>query len=90
MQERSAMLYDTAPFKTMARMLEGIEVDPKICKGKPRLQGTEITVEAILNLIADGYDTLDITRMHPELEDVHVRRCARYAVWLIEHPDLAL
>ena len=83
-------LYESAPFKYMARMLEGIEVDPKICSGKPRLQGTEITVESILNLIADGYDTADILGMHPDLEDVHVRRCARYGLWLVEHPDLAL
>ncbi len=83
-------LYESAPFKYMASMLEGIEVDPEICNGKPRLEGTEITVESILNLIADGYNTPDILRTHPGLEDVHVRRCARYASWLIEHPDLAL
>ena len=35
-------LYESAPFKYMAHMLEGIEVDPKICGGKPRLEGTEI------------------------------------------------
>ena len=83
-------LYESAPFKYMAHMLEGIDVDPKVCDGKPRLEGTEITVESILNLMADGYDTPDILEMHPGLEDVHVRRCARYALWVMEHPDLVL
>ena len=49
-----------------------ISVDPKICSGKPCIQGTRIMVKNILGMIAGGYTIEKILEAYPELtrEDV--------------------
>ena len=63
-------------------MLDRITVDPGICNGKPRIQGTRITVDFVLKLFGDGYTADDIVREYPELEKDDVYQSAKYGAWL--------
>jgi uncharacterized protein (DUF433 family) len=49
-----------------------ITVDPDILVGKPIIKGTRISVELILDRVADGWTTEDILSAYPHLtrEDV--------------------
>jgi len=55
-------------------LMERIEVNPRICHGKPVIRGTRIMVRNILGALAGG-DTIEaILRNYPELtvEDIRV------------------
>lgn len=49
-----------------------IIVDPEILVGKPIIKGTRISVELILDRVADGWSMEDILKAYPHLarEDV--------------------
>ncbi len=49
-----------------------ITVDPAILVGKPIIKGTRISVELILDRVADGWTTEDILTSYPNItrEDV--------------------
>ena len=44
-----------------------ISVDPEILQGKPRITGTRISVEFILELLSLGYSISDILDDYPQL-----------------------
>jgi uncharacterized protein (DUF433 family) len=53
-------------------MLDRIQVDPRVCEGRPTTHGLRITVEFVLKLLGDGYTAADIVREYPELEEEDV------------------
>ena len=59
--------------------MERITVNPRILGGKPIIEGTRISVELILDLLASGASEEDILEDYPHLslEDIHA--CLRYA-----------
>jgi len=60
-------------------MIDRIIADPKILGGKPIVQGTRLSVEFILELLASDVPEEDILEDYPHLtrEDIHA--CLRYA-----------
>ena len=61
-------------------MLERIKVDPKICHGKPIIQGTRIMVWQILDLIEDDLTFDDIiNEYYPKLTKEDIKACIEYA-----------
>ena len=61
-------------------MFERIKVDPKICHGKPVIQGTRIMVWQILDLIEDGLTFDDIINdYYPKLTKKDIKACIEYA-----------
>ena len=58
---------------------ERIVVDPAILVGKPVIRGTRLSVELIVDLLAQGWSEADLLRSYPKLtvEDVHA--CLKYA-----------
>ncbi len=63
-------------------MWQRIQVDPKVCNGKPTIRGLRITVDFVLKLLGDGYTAEDIVREYPELEKEDVYEAAKYGAWL--------
>ncbi len=63
-------------------MWQRIQVDPKVCNGKPTIRGMRITVDFVLKLLGDGYTAEDIVREYPELEKEDVYEAAKYGAWL--------
>ncbi|WP_454296656.1 DUF433 domain-containing protein [Salana multivorans] len=50
------------------RHLDRIAVDPDIVHGKPRIRGTRVTVQVILELLAAGETIDEIVAEYDELE----------------------
>jgi len=45
-----------------------IAVDPKVLAGKPVIKGTRISVEFVLELLANGWTIEDILKNYPQLK----------------------
>ena len=61
---------------------ERIDIDPRVCFGKPRVKGTRIWVGLILGLMADGMSTDEILSEYPQLSDADLRACLAYGAQL--------
>jgi uncharacterized protein (DUF433 family) len=66
---------------------ERIEIDPKVCNGKPVIKGTRIPVTVILEQIAEGESWEAILAGYPELtrEDMHA--ALSYARTSVDHTE---
>lgn len=72
-------------------MLERIAVSPDIHFGKPCVAGTRVTVQNVLELVAEGLSFAEISRnYYPELSDEDIRACLRYATALVAAEDIHL
>ncbi len=58
---------------------ERIVVDPAVLVGKPVIRGTRLSVELIVDLLAQGWSEADVLASYPKLtvEDIHA--CLKYA-----------
>lgn len=56
----------------MARLLDRISIDPRVCFGKPCINGTRIWVSLLLDQLAAGVLEKDLLANYPQLshEDV--------------------
>jgi uncharacterized protein (DUF433 family) len=68
--------------------LEKIELNPKVCNGKPVIKGTRIPVSIILEQLAEGESWDQILSGYPELtrEDIHA--ALDYARASIDHVEI--
>ncbi len=56
-----------------------IVIDPRILAGKPIIKGTKISVEFILELLANGWTDKRIMENYPQLKREDIRATLRYA-----------
>ncbi len=61
-----------------------IEADPNICGGKPVIKGTRITVEFILELLANGWSYEEILENYPQLKKEDILEAIKYAVEVLK------
>ncbi len=59
--------------------MERITVNPRILGGKPIIEGTRISVEFILDLLASAVSEENILADYPHLNREDIRACLRYA-----------
>ena len=57
-----------------------IECHPEIMLGKPVFKGTRITVELVLEKIADGVTVEELLRSYPRLRPKHIRAAFAFSV----------
>jgi len=67
---------------------ERIELDPKVCNGKPVIKGTRIPVAVILEQISEGETWEKIRANYPELTREDIRAALLYARASLEHAEL--
>jgi uncharacterized protein (DUF433 family) len=67
-----------------------IEIDPKICSGKPVIRGTRILVTSILSQIGAGESFESIRRGFPGLTDDDIRAAVEFAKDSVEATELAV
>ena len=69
-------------------LLDRIELDPRVCNGRPVIKGTRIPVSVILEQIAeDGtWDTL--LAGYPELKKEDIQAALLYARASLEHTEV--
>ena len=58
---------------------ERITIDPQTLAGKPVIKGTRISLEFILELLANGWTEQDITENYPQLVREDIQSALRYA-----------
>lgn len=60
-------------------LLKRIVVDPRVMTGKPIINGTRLTVEFILNLLAHGATTREILDEYDGLTPEDIQACLLFA-----------
>lgn len=56
-----------------------IEQRPDVMLGKPVIKGTRLTVELIIESLAEGASETDLLKAHPRLRPEHIRAALAYA-----------
>ncbi len=69
------------------KLLERIEIDPRVCNGKPVIKGTRIPVTVILEHIAEGASWDSIITSYPELKKEDIQAALYYARTSLEHSE---
>ena len=64
---------------TDPKLLKRIVLDPKIMVGKPTIQGTRLTVDFILNLLAHGTTVDEILAEYEGLTLLDIQACLLFA-----------
>jgi len=74
----------------MPKIAERIEADPNVCHGKPRIAGTRIMVEQVLDLLAAGISIAEITseEYFPDLSQKDVLACVAFANQLLKGEEI--
>lgn len=65
-------------------MARRIVLDSEVLVGKPILEGTRISVEFVMGLLADGWSHEDILRNYPHLSNDDITACLKYATELLQ------
>ena len=58
---------------------ERIDLAPEVLAGKPVVKGTRLSVQLILELLADDWSTEEVLDQYPTLTKADVLACLRYA-----------
>ena len=67
-----------------------IERVPGVMLGKPIIRGTRITVEFILERLAQGAKPEDLVRSHPPLTPEQITAALAYALSVVRQDELLL
>ena len=70
--------------------LKRIELDPKVCNGKPVIRGSRIPVSVILEQVAEGESWDSILTGFPELTREDIQAALLYARASIEHTEISV
>jgi len=66
-----------------------IEINPRVCGGKPVIRGTRIPISVLVDQLAEGESWDSMIRGYPELTDADIRAALHYASAAIEHTEFA-
>jgi uncharacterized protein (DUF433 family) len=67
-----------------------IEINPQVMMGKPVIRGTRITVELILNKLAEGATEGELLEDYPNLTPEDVRAAMAYGAASVAHEEVVL
>ena len=76
--------------KEVAMLADRIEIDPRVCGGKPVVNGTRIPVAVIIEQLSTGETWDAILNGYPELTRQDIEAALRYASKALEHPEYEL
>lgn len=72
----------------MEKLIERIQVDPKICHGQPCIKGTRVMVYLVLELLETGLTPDQIIKdYYPQLMKQDIEACLHYAASLIRDTE---
>lgn len=69
-------------------MKSRIELDPRVCNGRPVIKGTRIPVSVILEQIAEGGSWDQLLRDYPELQREDIQAALVYARESIDNAEI--
>lgn len=61
-----------------------ITADPAVMQGRPCIRGMRITVNLVMNLVANGMAPSEIIEEYPDLELEDITECLHYAACLTD------
>ena len=65
-----------------------IELDPRVCNGKPVIKGTRIPVSVILEQVAEGLSWDQLLKDYPELQREDIQAALTYARESIDNTEI--
>jgi uncharacterized protein (DUF433 family) len=65
-----------------------IELNPRVCNGKPVIKGTRIPVSVILDQIAEGESWSALLAGYPELRKEDIQAALIYAKESLDHTEI--
>ncbi len=65
-----------------------IELNPRVCNGRPVVKGTRIPVSVILEQIAEGQSWDVLLEDYPELTSEDIRAALFYAKSCLDHSEV--
>jgi len=68
--------------------VDRIELNPKVCNGRPVIKGTRIPVSVILEQIGDGDSRGALLAGYPELTRQDIQAAVFYAGACLDHAEL--
>lgn len=68
-------------------LLDRITTNPNVMVVKPVIKGTRLTVEFILNLLANGTTIPEMLEEYEGLVEEDIRACLLFASYYIENPS---
>lgn len=68
--------------------LDRIELNPRVCNGKPVIKGTRIPVSVILEQIAEGETLETLLSGYPELKREDIQSALLYAKATLDHTEV--
>ena len=69
-------------------LMDRIELNPRVCDGKPIIKGTRIPVSVILEQIAEGESWNSLLAGYPELNKEDIQAAVLYARASLEHTEI--
>jgi uncharacterized protein (DUF433 family) len=67
-----------------------VEINPRVCNGKPVIAGTRIPITVILDQLAAGCSRGELKRKYPGITDQQIAGVLQYCHSMIEHTELQL
>ena len=67
-----------------------IEIDPRVCGGKPVIRGTRIPLTVVVDQLADVGSVSGLLERYPELSQKQIAGALRYCHAVIEHTELEI
>ena len=68
--------------------MDRIELNPRVCSGKPVIEGTRIPVSVILDQIAEDESWDSLLAGYPELKKEDIQAALIYAKASLEHSEV--
>ena len=65
-----------------------IEINPRVCNGKPVIKGTRVSVSVILEQIAEGESWDALLAGYPELKREDIQAALFYARASLDHTEV--
>ena len=73
----------------MAMHIDRIEIDPRVCGGKPVIKGTRIPVAVLVDQLAEGESWSKLLAGYPELSTEDIRAALHFASSSVEQTEFA-
>ena len=69
-------------------LIDRIELNPRVCNGRPLIKGTRIPVTVILEQIAEGKSWDTLLAGYPELKKKDIHAALLYARASLDHTEV--
>jgi uncharacterized protein (DUF433 family) len=69
-------------------MNDRIEMEPRVCGGRPVIKGTRIPVEVIVGQLAEGESWEAVLEGYPELTRADIQAALRFAQASVVHAEM--